>query len=126
KRSAFLHNGVLHSLEQVVRFYNTRDTRPELWYPTRGGKPKARPDRDFPSYGLIRTQYVGGRVDKYDDVPTQFLGNIDPQMPLDGRKPGSAPPMTEQNIADLLCFLDTLNDDYAPTTTPPTAGRCVN
>jgi cytochrome c peroxidase len=110
----------------VIRFYNTRDTRPELWYPTIGGKPKATPDPGFPSYGLVTTQYVGGKVQKYDDLPARFFGNIDPQMPLDGRKPGSAPPMTEKDMADLLCFLDTLNDGYVPPTTPVTSGPCVN
>ena len=29
-RSAFFHNGVFHSLNQVVHFYNTRDTNPEF------------------------------------------------------------------------------------------------
>jgi cytochrome c peroxidase len=125
-RSVFFHNGVLHSLEQVLRFYNTRDTRPELWYPTLGGKPKAVNDPGFPSYGLITTQYVGGKVEKFDDVPAAFSKNIDTQMPLDGRRPGSAPPLTEQNIADLLCFLDTLTDDYQPPATPRTSGPCFN
>ena len=45
-RRAFFHNGVIHSLEQAVRFYDTRDTRPELWYPTVGGRAKASPDPD--------------------------------------------------------------------------------
>jgi cytochrome c peroxidase len=125
-RSVFFHNGGMHSLEQVIRFYNTRDTRPELWYPTVGGKAKPTPDPGFPSYGLVTTQYVGGKVQKYDDLPAHFFGNVDPQMPLDGRKPGSAPPMTEKDMADLLCFLDTLNDGYVPPTTPITSGPCVN
>src|SRR5262249_36390003 len=43
-RKVFFHNGVIHSLEQVLRFYNTRDTMPEIWYPTVGGTPKATPD----------------------------------------------------------------------------------
>ncbi|MEI9937370.1 MAG: cytochrome c peroxidase [Pseudomonadota bacterium] len=125
-RSVFFHNGVLHSLEQVLRFYNTRDTRPELWYPTVGGKAKAANDRGFPTYGLITTQSVGGKVDKYDDLPRAFRSNIDAQMPLDGRKAGSAPALSEQNIADLLCFLDTLNDDYQPPAKPKTSGPCVD
>jgi cytochrome c peroxidase len=126
KRTVFFHNGVMHSLEQVIRFYNTRDTRPELWYPTVGGKAKPSNDPSFPSYGLVTAQYVGGRVEKYDDLPARFRTNIDPQMPMDGRKPGSTPPLTEQNISDLLCFLNTLNDDYTPPATPPTSGPCVN
>jgi cytochrome c peroxidase len=125
-RSVFFHNGVLHSLEQVLRFYNTRDTRPELWYPTVGGKAKIVNDVGFPTYGLITTQYVGGKVDKFDDLPGAFVANIDSQLPLDGRKAGSAPPLTEQNISDLLCFLDTLTDDYQPSTILKTSGPCLN
>jgi cytochrome c peroxidase len=125
-RRAFFHNGVLHSLEQVLRFYNTRDTRPELWYPTVGGKPKAVNDPGFPGYGLITTQYLAGKVAKFDDLPAAFTHNIDKQMPLDGRKAGSAPPLSEQNIADLICFLDTLTDDYQPSASPKTSGPCVN
>jgi cytochrome c peroxidase len=124
-RSVFFHNGVMHSLEQVLRFYNTRDTRPELWYPTIGGKAKAARDPSLPGYGLISTQYAGGSVLKYDDLPAQFGSNIDGQMPLDGRKAGAPVPLTEQNIADLLCFLHTLTDDYRPPATPPTSGPCV-
>jgi cytochrome c peroxidase len=84
-RPVFFHNGVIRSLEQAIHFYNTRDTRPEIWYPTVGGRARANPDSDFPTYGLIKTQYAGGRVQKYDDLPAAWRVNIDPQMPLDGR-----------------------------------------
>lgn len=125
-RGAFFHNGVIRSLEQALRFYNTRDTYPEIWYPTRGGVARAKPERNFPRYGLITTQFTGGVVEKFDDLPAPFRGNIDPQMPLDGRAPHGAPPMSDGNITDLLCFLETLTDGYQPTTAPPTSGRCVN
>jgi cytochrome c peroxidase len=124
QRTSFFHNGVMHSLEQVIRFYNTRDTMPQLWYPTVGGTPKAQPDADFPTWGLITTQYVGGTVQKFNDLPAAYLSNIDPQMPLDGRAPGSANPMSEQDVADLVCFLKTLDDGYKPPATPPTT--CVD
>jgi cytochrome c peroxidase len=126
KRSAFFHNGAMHTLEQVIRFYNTRDTQPEIWYPTVGGKAKTKPDANFPSYGLITTQYVGGKLQKYDDLPARFAANIDPQMPMDGRKAGSAPPLNEQEIQDLICFLGTLEDGYVPPASPPISGPCVN
>lgn len=126
QRTSFFHNGVMHSLEQVIRFYNTRDTMPQLWYPTVGGTPKATPDAGFPAYGLVKTQYVGGTVQKFDDLPVAYRGNIDPQMPMDGRAPGSANPMSEQDISDLICFLKTLDDGYQPPTTPPASGACVN
>jgi cytochrome c peroxidase len=126
QRTSFFHNGVMHSLEQVIRFYNTRDTMPQLWYPTLGGTPKATPDAGFPAYGLITTQYVGGTVRKFDDLPAAYRTNIDAQMPLDGRAPGSPNPMSEQDISDLICFLKTLDDGYKPPATPPTTGACVN
>jgi cytochrome c peroxidase len=125
-RKVFFHNGVIHSLEQAIRFYNTRDTNPEIWYPTVGGTPRASADPSFPTYGLVTTQYDGGTLQRFDDLPTAYHSNIDPQMPLDGRAAGSTPPMTEQNIADLVCFLGTLTDGYKPPATPPTSGPCVN
>ena len=86
-RKVFFHNGVFKSLHQVLEFYNTRDTNPELWYPT-----------------------LDGVVQKFDDLPAQYQANIDPQLPLDGRPAGSQPPMTEQDLADLEAFLGTLTD----------------
>jgi len=124
-RTAFFHNGVMHSLEQVIRFYNTRDTQPQLWYPTVGGKPRAVNDPAFPTYGLVTTQYTGGKVQKYDDLPPAYAANIDTQMPMDGRRAGSAPPMPEQDIADLVCFLNTLSDADTTPAMPPKPGACV-
>ena len=125
-RKSFFHNGVMHSLEQVIRFYNTRDTLPEIWYPTAGGTPKATPDADFPAYGLITTQYDGGTVQKFNDLPPLFVRNIDTQMPMDGRAAHSQPPMSEQNIADLICFLNTLTDGYKPPSAFPVSGACTS
>jgi cytochrome c peroxidase len=124
-RRSFFHNGVMRSLEQAVRFYATRDTRPELWYPTVGGHAKARPDRTFPTYGLVTAQYLGGAVQKYDDLPARHQKNIDPQLPLDGRARGARPALAEGDVQDLLCFLETLTDGYQVPRTPPTMGRCV-
>jgi cytochrome c peroxidase len=87
-RSVFFHNGALKSLKDVIRFYNTRDTNPERWYPT-----------------------VKGVVQKFNDLPARYRANIDKQQPLDGRKPGSEPPMTEQDMRDLEAFLNTLTDN---------------
>jgi cytochrome c peroxidase len=124
-RRVFFHNGVIHTLEQAVRFYATRDTRPELWYPTVGGRAKSRPDRSFPTYGLITRQIVGGTVQKYDDLPAAHRGNIDGQMPLDGRARGTKPPLGERDVQDLICFVETLTDGYQPPATPRAGGRCV-
>jgi cytochrome c peroxidase len=87
-RQVFFHNGRFKSLADVIRFYNTRDTNPERWYPTVHGVPK-----------------------KFDDLPKEYQANIDTQMPLDGRARGSTPPMTDQEMEDLEAFLGTLTDD---------------
>jgi cytochrome c peroxidase len=95
-RRVFFHNGRMTSLGDVIRFYNTRDTRPQDWYPV-----------------------VGGIVQKFDDLPPAYRGNIDRQAPLDGRAPGSAPPMSDQDMADLEAFLQTLNDADLQLPAPP-------
>jgi cytochrome c peroxidase len=59
-------------------------------------------------------------------LPVAFLRNVDRQMPLDGRKLGSTPPLSERDISDLICFLDTLTDDYQPPASPKASGSCIN
>jgi len=90
-RKAFFHNGQIKSLKEVVEFYATRDTEPERWYPKRNGK-----------------------AQKFDDLPARYHANIDTQAPLDGRAPGSATPMSPQDVADIVAFLGTLTDGYVP------------
>jgi cytochrome c peroxidase len=141
-RSAFFHNGVFHSLNQVVHFYNTRDTNPEYWFPATGGSGIA---VATPSYALQLSATPGATVLKFNDIPADEQGNVDEEVPLgsgttpadnvnattlgDGvlpRAPGSTPSMTEAQIADLICFLGTLSDGYRPPATAPTTGACVN
>ncbi|MET3497575.1 cytochrome-c peroxidase [Variovorax boronicumulans] len=136
-RGAFFHNGVLHSLDQVVNFYNTRDTNPEYWYPVDKdgtGAPQANP-----SWALQPTHVPGAAVAKYNDLPASQQGSIDEEVPMgtgEGgdktlasgtrpRQPGSVPVMTAQQIADLVCFLGVLSDGYQPPAAAPTTGRCV-
>jgi cytochrome c peroxidase len=88
-RQAFMHNGVFKSLREVLHFYATRDTQPELWYP----------------------KDAQGRVLKFEDLPAEYRGNLDRQMPLDLRKAGAKPPLSEAEIDDLLAFLNTLTDE---------------
>lgn len=97
-KQAFFHNGSMHTLEQVLDFYNTRDTAPQRWYPQRGGA-----------------------VQVFDDLPPAYRANLTQQAPLDGRPAGSAPPMSAQDLADLACFLRTLSDGHTPGT-PPAEG----
>ena len=32
-RRTFFHNGVFHTLKEVIEFYAQRDTNPHKWYP---------------------------------------------------------------------------------------------
>ena len=86
-RGAFFHNGVFHSLREVLRFYARRDTEPALFYPR---------DR-------------AGRVMKFDDLPTRFQANVDVEPPFD-RHPGDRPALTDAEIDDVIAFLRTLTD----------------
>jgi cytochrome c peroxidase len=99
-RKVFFHNGRIKSLHDAIRFYNTRDTNPELWYPT-----------------------VDGVVQKFDDLPPEYRDNVDSQKPLDGRAKGAQPAMSEQDIRDLEVFLNTLTDDYSPPHPPALTRR---
>ena len=89
-RRVFFHNGALHRLEDVVRFYAERDTRPQKWYPL--GK--------------------NGVALKFDDLPVQYQGNVDTQPPFD-RRIGEQPALSETDIKDVVAFLSTLTDRRA-------------
>lgn len=92
-RHAFFHNGVFHSLDEVMHFYAERDVKPEKWYPR--GK--------------------DGKVIKFDDLPAQYHANVNMEAPFGG-KPGDKPTMTEADMRDVIAFLKTLTDGYqAPT-----------
>lgn len=96
-RHAFFHNGVYHSLDQVLTFYNLRDIEPGKIYPH---------DRQ-------------GHVAQYDDLPAKYHANIDKaDAPFD-RKPGDAPSMTESDMKDIVAFLQTLTDGYQPEAKAP-------
>ena len=90
-RKTFFHNGLVHSLREAVAFYVERDTQPEKWFP-RG------PD------GLVR---------KFDDLPARYLTNVNVEPPFGGR-PGDRPALSPKEIDDIVAFLKTLNDGYAP------------
>jgi cytochrome c peroxidase len=91
RRAVFLHNGVFRSLSDVVRFYAERDTAPQKWYP-RGHD---------------------GSVSKFDDLPSQYLANLDAQAPFD-RRLGQTPRLSEQDVLDIVAFLQTLSDGFKP------------
>jgi cytochrome c peroxidase len=90
-RKTFFHNGAVHTLRKAIEFYVERDTAPEKWYP-RG---------------------TDGHVVKFDDLPPQYQGNINKEMPFGGN-PGDLPILSAAEIDDIIAFLNTLTDDYVP------------
>jgi cytochrome c peroxidase len=91
-RRVFFHNGVFHTLQEVMDFYNFRDTNPEKVYPVGGD----------------------GKVQKYNDLPAQYHANVDVADPPFNRHLGETPAMTAQDETDIIAFLKTLNDGYKP------------
>ncbi|WP_084069451.1 cytochrome-c peroxidase [Paraburkholderia heleia] len=89
-KKSFFHNGIYHSLEDVLRFYARRDTNPEEFYPV-----------------------VKGRVQKFDDLPQRYWANLNTDPPFD-RKPGDEPVFSNAEIKDVIAFLDTLTDGWQP------------
>jgi cytochrome c peroxidase len=92
-RHAFFHNGAFQTLQQVMDFYNFRDTNPEKVYP----------------------RSADGTVQKYDDIPARYHANVDVSDPPFNRHLGDTPAMTTQEEADIIAFLQTLTDGYKPT-----------
>jgi cytochrome c peroxidase len=88
-RRAFFHNGVFHTLKEVLQFYVERDTSPEKWYPR---------DQD-------------GSVRKFDDLPSAYQANVNIEPPFD-RHLGARPALSEEEMDDIIAFLQTLNDGY--------------
>jgi cytochrome c peroxidase len=89
-RRVFFHNGLFHSLRQVLEFYAQRDTNPEKWYPRDGD----------------------GRVRKFDDLPAVYHANVDAEPPFGGR-PGDKPALSDDEIDDVVTFLQTLTDGFS-------------
>jgi cytochrome c peroxidase len=86
----YYHNAVFKTLAEVVAFYATRDTDPTRWYPV-----------------------VGGVVQKFNDLPAIFQANVT-QTPPFGRVAGQTPALNQQDIDDIVAFLDTLTDGWTP------------
>ena len=95
-RRTFFHNGVFHTLKQVMEFYVERDTDPEKWYPRDGD----------------------GSLRKFDDLPSEYHANVNVEPPFD-RHPGDKPALSGPEIDDIIAFLQTLNDGYAGETPKP-------
>jgi len=85
-RYVFFHNGRFTRLRDAVAFYFTRDSDPARWY---------------------------GHAGPYDDLPEQYRVNVDhADMPFAGQKPGARPVVSDQDIDDIVAFLNTLTDGY--------------
>jgi len=91
-RKVFFHNGVFHTLEAVMDFYNFRDTDPGKVYPIG----------------------ADGKPQKYNDLPAKYRGNADVTDPPFDRKLGDKPAMSAQDMRDIIAFMKTLNDGYKP------------
>jgi cytochrome c peroxidase len=89
-RKAFFHNGVYHTLEEVLNFYDFRDVAPQRIYPADSA----------------------GKPEKFNDIPQQQRANVDVTDPPFNRKPGETPAMSNQDMRDVIAFLHTLDDGY--------------
>jgi len=86
-----------------------------------GGRARPRPDPGFPRYGLVTTQYVGGTVQKFDDLRPRIARTSIHSCRSTAAPRGSEPPMTEQQVEDLVCFLRTLTDEDQLAAQPASA-----
>lgn len=85
----YFHNARFNTLEEVVGFYATRDIDPARWYPV-----------------------VNGQVQRYDDLPAQYQGNLHRGAPFN-RRPGQLPALSPQDVNDIVAFLKTLTDGFS-------------
>jgi cytochrome c peroxidase len=92
RKRVFLHNGVFHTLKDVVRFYAERDTAPEKWYP----------------------RSASGVPMKFDDLPLEYRENVDEERPFGGHA-GGPPGLRDDEVRDIVAFLNALSDGYGPT-----------
>jgi cytochrome c peroxidase len=83
RTAPYFHNASIATLEEAVRFHFERDTQPHKWYRQADGSP----DR------------------AYNDLPRRYHGNLAGGRPFNGRYQPS-----DQDIADIVAFLKTLND----------------
>jgi cytochrome c peroxidase len=91
-RGALFHNGRFTTLKEALSFYVQRDTNPEKWYPLR----------------------ADGTVDKFDDLPAAWRGNVNLTEAPYNRRPGDAPALSDAEIDDVIAFLNTLTDGWRP------------
>jgi len=86
----YMHNGYFQTLRGVVEFYSTRDTRPQC-------------RNAFTPEAQALQQHCWPAAEVGDNVNREELGRLG---------------LTAQEIEDLLAFLHTLTDGYAPPSRP--------
>jgi cytochrome c peroxidase len=86
-RPSWMHNGVFHSLRDVVAFYATRATDPERWYPGGGA---------------------------YDDLPEKYWSYVNTSPAPYNRRRGDTPVLDDGDVDALVAFLETLTDRDIP------------
>jgi cytochrome c peroxidase len=87
-RESFGHNGVYKKLRDVVAFYAWRAVAPDRIYPP---------------------------GQKFDDVPLKYRANVNIYAPIYNQREGGTPPLSDQEIDDIVAFLGTLTDaPYVP------------
>ena len=91
-RQAYFHNGRFKTLKDALSFYVQRDTNPAKWYPLDGS----------------------GTVVKFDDLPPEYRVNVNTTEAPYNRRLGDAPALSDAEIDDVIAFLKTLSDGYAP------------
>ena len=89
-RRAFFHNGRFHTLAEVLHFYVERDSDPSKWY--RNGD---------------------GKLVPYDDLPAPYRENVDRINAPFRKQSVGQPILNDDEIADLIAFLKTLDDGYS-------------
>jgi cytochrome c peroxidase len=87
-RGSYFHNGRFKTLKEVLTFYVQRDIHPEKFYPVR----------------------ADGTVDKFDDLPPAYRGNVNTGEGPYNRQPGDTPALSDAEIDDVIAFLHTLTD----------------
>lgn len=90
RRRVFFHNGVFHSLGDVLNWYVNRDLHPERFY----------------------RRAANGKVVPYDDLPRRYVKNVDTTDAPFNRHPGDRPTLSAQRVKDVIAFLEMLNDEY--------------
>lgn len=91
-RQSFFHNGAIKTLHDAIDFYGSRDTNPEKWYP----------------------KNVDGTVAKFNDLPKNYHTNVNRNEVPYMLNVGDKPAFSEQDIADIVAFLNTLTDGFVP------------